>query len=348
MESPSHPRGELRIGLWGTFDAESYGPALLPRIVRHELGRRLPAAVVRTFGILGERSPSRFDGGPLEPLGAPTPERLADLATSLDVVIVAGEMHVRDEAWAADYPVDPREVSRLAPSRFFLDGLGRELEEECPVLWHAIAVPSDIDEREAPRVRRALEARLHVSVRDRASLRRLRAAGVVREVAVVPDPTVLLPRVLPRDLLADRARALRDAGTLPPDRFLIVQGGRGDLDHVDAIGTAVRDLAGRKEAVPLVVETGHGDGEFAAALRERVPAAGRLGPAGIVDLTAAIAASVGFVGSSRQAAVVALSYGRPPAVLALGAEPGDVPEALGDPDIVIRDPDRIPDAFDAS
>jgi polysaccharide pyruvyl transferase WcaK-like protein len=347
--------GDVRIGLWGTFDVENYGDALFPRLARHELGRRLPEAVVRTFGLVGDRSPSRFDGGPIEPLGEPTPERLAELAARLDLVIVgAGEIiHLRDEDWAAYYPIGPREAAAIAPSRFFVDGLGRELEEECPVVWHAVGVPFDIDPRQAPRFRRALETRPHVSVRDRASLERLRAAGVAREVAVVPDPAVLLPRILPPESVRDRLRDLRREGVFPDaDRVIAVQGSRGHLPHVDRIATAVRRLAAGLDAVPLVVETGpcHGDGEFALALAERVPEGRRLGPAGLVDLTAAIAGSVGFVGASLHGNITALAYGRPQVVLGMNGESKlwGLADALGDPDVVVRAADEIPDAFEAS
>jgi polysaccharide pyruvyl transferase WcaK-like protein len=351
---PEHGPGDpLRLGLWGSFDVENYGDALFPRLARHELGRRLPGAVVRSFGLVGDRAPSRFDGGPIEPLGEPTPERLTELAGSLDLVIVgAGEIiHVRDEEWAAYYPI--ADAAGIAPSRFFVDGLGPGLEEECPVVWHAVGVPFDIDPPQAPRFRRALADRPHVSVRDRASRERLRAAGVTREIAVVPDPAVLLPRVLPPETLRERVRGLRAEGAFPAaDRVLAVQASRAHLPQLDAIAAAVRRLAGRIDAVPLLVETGpcHGDGEFATALADRLPDAARLGPAGTVDLTAAIAGSVGFVGVSLHGNIAALGYGRPHVVLGMNGESKlwGLAAALGDPDVVVRSADEIPDAFEAS
>ena len=345
----------MRIGLWGTFDVENYGDALFPRLARHELGRRLPGAHVRPFGLMGDRSPSRFDSGPIELLGEPTPERLTELAESLDLVIVgAGEIiHLRDQEWAAYYPMPAEEAAAIAPSRFFVDGLGPELEEECPVVWHAVGIPADIEPRQGARFRRALEARPHVSVRDRTSLARLRAAGVVREVAVVPDPAVLLPRLLSPEMLGKRLRVLRHQGVFPPaERVLVVQGSRAHLPHVDPIAAAVERVASRVDAVPLVVETGPclGDGEFAGALAERLRDARRLGPAGIVDLTAAIAGSVGFVGVSMHGNIAALTYGVPQVVLGMNGESKlwGLAEAIGDPDVVVRAAEEIPDAFDSS
>lgn len=346
----------VRIGLWGTFDVENYGDALFPRLIRHELVRRLPEAAVRPFGLVGDRSPSRFDGwGPIEALGEPTLERLAELAGSLDLVVVGGGeiIHLRDEEWAAYYPITPREAAAIAPSRFFIDGLGEELETECPVLWHAVGLPLDIDPGQAARFRWALERRPHVSVRDRSSLERLRAAGVDREIAVVPDPAILLPRLFPSPMMEGRVGALRDQGSYPSeDRVLVIEGSRAHLPYVEELATAILEVCGRIKAVPLLVETGpcHGDGEFALALSARLPGARRMGPAGILDLTAAIAGSVGFIGVSMHGNIAALAYGRPHVILGMNGETklAGLAEAIGDPDVLARTPGQVPEAFRSS
>ena len=70
-----------RLGLWGVFDVEDIGPALYAHVVRAELGRRLPAASIRTFSPEGRLT--RADRG--EPAEAPGP----DVAAALDLVVVA-------------------------------------------------------------------------------------------------------------------------------------------------------------------------------------------------------------------------------------------------------------------
>jgi hypothetical protein len=343
----------VRIGLWGTFDVENYGDALFPRLAGLELARRIPEAVVRPFGLLGARSPSRFDGwGPIEALGEPTPARLAELADGLDMVVVGGGeiVHVRDDIWAEYYPITPQEASAIAPSRFFIDGLGEELEEECPVAWHSVGLPFDIEARQAARFRWALERRPHVSVRDRASLERLRAAGIRREIALVPDPAVLLPRLFPREMLARRLRALRSDGSYPSeDRVLAVQGSRAHLPYLRELASVVVEVCGGIRAVPLLLETGpcHGDGEFAAALGREVPGARRFGPAGLVDVTAAIAGSAGFIGVSMHGNIGALAYGRPHVILGMNGETklAGLADAIGDPDVLVRSAGEVPEAF---
>jgi hypothetical protein len=211
-------------------------------------------------------------------------------------------------------------------------------------------VPFDIEPRHATRFRWALERRPHVSVRDRASAERLRAAGVGREIALVPDPAVLLPRLFPPTMLASRLNSLRSAGSYPSeDRVLVVQGSRGHLRYLDELASAVVRLCGDLGAVPLVLETGpcHGDGDFASALAGEVPGAWRFGPAGLVDVTAAIAGSTGFIGVSMHGNIAALAYGRPHVILGMNGETklAGLAEAIGDPEVLVGSADRVPEAF---
>ncbi|HWC32251.1 MAG TPA: hypothetical protein VG709_03910, partial [Actinomycetota bacterium] len=116
--TPASDRREPRIGLWGTFDVENLGDVLFPRIARAELARRLPEATIRAYAPYGREHPIAFDGeDPAEPLGAYRPDRLAELAAELDVVVIgAGEIvHGRDELLAPIYGVAEAEVVARAP-----------------------------------------------------------------------------------------------------------------------------------------------------------------------------------------------------------------------------------------
>jgi polysaccharide pyruvyl transferase WcaK-like protein len=343
-----------RIGLWGTFDVQNYGDALFPRIGRLELRRRLSHARVWHFSPLGREHPTRFDGGePAEPLGRYAPDRLARLAEQLDCVIVGpGEIiHDHDHELAPHYGRSPEELAELAPSRFFIEGLGPELEAECPVLWHAVGLPFDVPPDQRSRYREALAGRPYISVRDEISKDRLATAGVDREVEVVPDPALLLNRLFPQELLDRRLRYLRAIGAYPVrGPALVVQGNRALLESVDELAPAIASVADELGVPVALVDTGpsHGDGAFAAALGDRLPGTvHRVTDVGIEDVAAAIGASAGFVGSSLHGTITAFVYGRPHAILGMtgssklrgfagmvGAEeavaerPGDVPSAF--------------------
>jgi lipopolysaccharide transport system ATP-binding protein len=313
-----------RIGLWGTFDVQNYGDALFPRIGRMELRRRLPHARVWHFSPLGREHPTRFDGGePAEPLGRYAPERLAALAEQLDCVIVGPGEIIHDHDWelAPHYGRSPEELTDLGPSRYFIEGLGPELEAECPVLWHAVGLPFDIPSDQRLRYREALSGRPYVSVRDDISRERLAAAGVDRQVEVVPDPALLVNRLFPQELLDRRLRYLRAIGAYPVrGPALVVQGSRTLVESVPELAPAIAAVAEELGVPVAVVETGpsHGDGEFAEALAARLPGeTHRVTNVGVEDLAAAIGASAGFIGNSLHGNITAFVYGRPHVILGM-------------------------------
>jgi hypothetical protein len=346
-----HP-GAVRIGLFGTFDIDNLGDALFPRIVRMELSRRLPDATVTAFAPYGAEHPIPFDAGdPAEALGPHTPDRAAELARELDCILVGpGEIaHTHDELLAHVYDRPQAELVERAPSRFFIEGLGPELESSCPVLWNAVGVPFDFDPDEAPRVRRALAARPYVSVRDDASRRRLELAGVDREIAVVPDPALMLPRLIARGVLDRRLAQLRVTGGFPEDRdALVVQGSRSFVDRVPGLAPAVARLADDLDAAVVLVETGpcHGDGAFAEAMREALPDRPfHAASASVEDLAAAIAASAGFVGSSLHGSISAFVHGRPHLLLGEESKLRAFARLIDREEAVVADPDDVPTAF---
>ena len=341
-----------RIGVWGTFDLENYGDMLFPWIARVELGRRLPGASIRAFSPFGPGLPNRFaTGEAVEPLGPWDPTRLLRLAEELDLVVIGGGeiAHDGDRELAPHYGLEPDEADRRAFSRYFLEGLGTELERETPVVWHSIGVPRDLDGGRGEALAEILEARPYLSVRDEASLERLRAIGVTREIAVVPDPCLLLPRVLPPDALETRRRRLRKEGVLPEGPYLAVQGNARSVPLAAGVAQAVRQLLDDLEAEAVLVETGpiHGDARFAEALERLLPGSTRRAAAGTADLAATIAGAEGFVGTSLHGSVTAFAYGRPRVILGWGGETKlrGLAELLSAPDTWVDEPDDIPTAF---
>ncbi|MDQ1504366.1 MAG: hypothetical protein QOD57_2093 [Actinomycetota bacterium] len=321
-----------RVALWGTFDVDNYGDHLFPRVAAHELRRRLPEAVVDAYSPYGWLHPTGLDGGrAASPLGPWSPERARRLAASHHLVVVGGGelIHLNDPLLAPVYETTADELRRMAPSRFFVEGLGPDLEADCPVVWHGVGVPWAPDGDGARRLRAALAPRPYVTVRDRHSAQRLAEAGVDRPVDVVPDSALLVERILPRELLRARLDRLRAGGGYPgPDSpALVVQGCGLLLPHLDAVVEATARWQAARP-VPLdvvVVETGpcRGDGVFADAL-ERALETGpvRRLPAGasVEDLAAAIAGAGVFLGSSLHGAITALAYGRPFVLLNLMGE----------------------------
>lgn len=346
----------LRVGVWGTFDLENFGDMLFPPIVRRELLRRLPEATIRMFGPYGYLRPISWDGGqPAEPLGPWCRERVTELARDLDCVLVGGGeiIHTRDEMLAPHYGVEPDQILERAPSRYFIEGLGADLESECPVLWNAVGIPFDLGPEEAARVRAALSRRPYVAVRDELSKRRLKAAGVDREIHVVPDPGLLLPRLFPPRLLDKRLAYLRLMGWYPPSgRPIVLQGNRDLVRFVPALVPAISRLVEQQGQAPIVVaETGpcHGDAQFADALAHALPLPVYRLPAkvGLEDLVTAIASSRGFVDISLHGNITAFVYGRPHVILNLNGQSklDGFAGLIGGEERLVHEPTEVPGAF---
>jgi polysaccharide pyruvyl transferase WcaK-like protein len=345
------------VGIWGTFDVENYGDHLFVRVAELELARRLGRIELRAFSPYGWLHPTRLDGGrPAEALGVPSPARRAELAAELDCVLIGGGeiIHTQDQLLAPAYGVGPEDVARIEPSRWFMEGLGPELESTTPVVWHAVGVPFDPDPREAQRLRVALASRDYITVRDARSRERLVEAGVANEITVVPDTALLLTRVLQQDVLDRRLALLRRMGWYPHDREpLVLQGNRDMVGDAPRIGAAITEILDRHRRLqPVLIETGvcHGDGDMAGALESALarPVFRLPQEAGVEDIAAAIVHSAAFVGSSLHGCITALAFGRPFVVLNLDARSklDGFAELVNRDGMVARDPREIARALE--
>ncbi len=315
-------QGFPRVAIWGTFDVANYGDLLFPRVFEHEMRRRLPDADIRSFAPLGHLHPVPLDGGFLaEPLVPWNDAYAEELADQLDLITIGGGeiIHTHDEYYELWYGGS----NDVCPSELFIEALGPEREARCPVIWHAVGIPFDLSPPEAERVRTALERRTYVTVRDDVSLARLRAAGVVNDIEVVPDSALLVDRLFPKDVLARRLRFLRATDAYPDEaRPLVIQGSSGLISVVDSLAAVVRAALRDQPSVPVVLlETGpcHDDGAFADALAARLPTrVHRVGEGATVeDIAAAIAQARAVACLSLHAAITAFVYGVPHAILNL-------------------------------
>jgi polysaccharide pyruvyl transferase WcaK-like protein len=321
---------DVRVALWGTFDVDNYGDHLFPRVARHELSRR--GVDVDVFSPYGRLHPTPLDAGlDVEPLGPWSPERAGELAAAYSLVVVGGGelIHLNDPLLAPVYDTTPDELCRMAPSRWFVEGLGPELEAGCPVVWHGVGVPWPPGEEEAGRLRAALAGRPYVTVRDRYSAQRLADAGVDGAVHIVPDSALLVERVMPPAALSVRLEALRGVGGYPGagTTAVLLQGCDLLIPHLEEVLTAVERWRvaqrSRDEVVALVTGRCRGDGLFADGVERALGSrrAWRLpGGATVEDIAAAIAGAGVFVGSSLHGAITALAYGRPFVLLNLYGE----------------------------
>ncbi|MGE5227208.1 MAG: hypothetical protein ACM3OO_10080 [Planctomycetaceae bacterium] len=341
-----------RVGLWGTFDVERLGDMLVPRITRRELAHRLPHLVLDVRSPLGFPGRNRFaeEGEqPARPLG--DWDDVDVLADDIDLLLLAGPI-VPDHELASSVGAPASETERRRSGRFFVEGVGAR-EVDLPTVWHLATVPSDPDEELAARLRAALAARAIVSVADDASRDRLRAAGVEREIDVVPHPAWLLPRLFDVRALEAWVDHARSTGLLPQADLLAVQASTALAPHLDAFADAVAKVCAARGLTPLLVPTepADGDDDVARALAARLPEAVRL-PEGArtLETVAAIVWSAAFVGDSTAGNVVAAAYGRPSSLVDPAGHdlpPGLETRATEDPSSLAEALDRALGAADA-
>jgi len=285
------------------------------------------------------------------------------------VLVGGGELiHLHDPLLAAVYETTTDELCRLAPSRFFVEGLGPDLEAVCPVVWHGVGVPWAPAGVAAERLRGALAGRPYVTVRDRHSAQRLAGAGVERPVEVVPDSALVVDRVMPAGSLRARLDRLRAGGGFPgaASPALVVQGCDLLVPHLDAMVAAIeRWQAARPVPLPgdpgvspgyevVALETGRcrGDAGFADRLERALAPrrVWRLPEARTVeDIAAALAGGEVFLGSSLHGAITALVYGRPFVLLNLigDAKLDGFGDLTGLGRFVLHAGDEIPAALEA-
>ena len=292
------------IGLWGRFDLPGIGDLLHPRVFEAEIRKRLPGARVNTWSPLGTERPLAVDGG-LAPasLGKATPERLEELATAMDALVIGGgELIVaRDEDLASDYGLGDGEATARGLSRFFLEAIGDRTG--CPVAWNAASVPHPFTPEEASRVRCALAPVRYLSVPDEASRKHLTDAGVEASVTVVPSPLLLSSRVFPPELLERRWEALRRTGAAPAGGPSILIEGSGDPGSaLRELLEAVASIAVGKGNTVLVLDDATG-ADWSIPVY-RIPAS-----ASLTDRLAAIARSTCVLSSSAGTLLVASSFG---------------------------------------
>ncbi len=297
----------------GALDLASYGDQVYPLVASHELARRLDHLQVAPFGPLGSLAP----GAASWALGHWSEQRAAALADRATLMLCGGGEIVQGDGaiYRSFYGIAARDAADLEVDRWFLEALGAA-ERVCPVVWHAVGVPAELDPTTADRVRRALRSRAVVAVRDERSRRLLEAAGVERDTMVVPDSALLLPRVLPVTELDQWRKRLQEDGHFPPQGsqpVIVVQGNHTMAGLAPALAAALDEIIPAARIATVAVSPCHNDHLFAAALadhaRSRVWSVPEDAP--LEAVAAAIVGADCFLGVSLHGAITAFAYGRP-------------------------------------
>ncbi|MGI8685254.1 MAG: methyltransferase domain-containing protein [Acidimicrobiales bacterium] len=329
------PAARCRVAISASCEPDDIRDGLLLRVTRAEISSRLPDAEFRLFTSRGFLADAPHTGGePVEPLGDPTPERRRELADQIDCVVVTGDVRGGD---ATGGDIEP----------WLLDGLGPDVDVDCPVLWSAVDTGGRSTDLAAAATDRPYAALLDQS--DDAT-----PGKTGGELPVVPDPLLLLPHVLGAGALERRLEFLRIMGWYPREgAAVVVEVDAGMGPHAAAVAAALNVAAADHPGASIVLVDLDGDpraAEAADAVATALDAPTFRLPAGSLadDLVAAIASAAVVAASSTSGVSLALAYDRPVAVvdLAGGSPPARQARRMAYLDTVVTRPGDLSDLLD--
>jgi hypothetical protein len=310
-----------RLEAWGTFDVANAGDLLYPLVLEHELRARGLPGPIELASPVGGAMPLGI-GRPVRRI-ATVDDPAFDAQAAVDGIVLGGGDIFRF------LPADAASLIPDATGVYRYDAFIGELAvvaDSTPVVVNGVGVPSPFTPSGARVVRLLARRARYMSVRDETSRRHLYDAGVDAEIAVVPDPALVLDRLFPSAALDAAVDALRARGAYPSVSPVLAFHMSFTPPSVDdELAQAMRALLDAHPDLQIaLVPIGpcHGDVErmraFAAALGPRAVAVD--GDLTVTELVAAVAHADAFVGSSLHGNLIAARFCVPDAFLTLPSQ----------------------------
>jgi hypothetical protein len=284
-------RDRRSIGVWTKTGGADWAAEAYRRIYERELLARMPAARIRFIG---------------------------DLADETVVVSERGDVMTSLAACAEDGAAMVDGVVAAGLDMSGLEALARALEHT-PATDRPACIVSALTAADSvgPRVEtiaRALGTALDVSVRDAASLDRVRAWRAGDPAVLVPDPLVLLSRITAPVVTQSRIEYLRAMERYPTEHTLVVEVSAARAGLLAPLGQVVHDANARGYRLAVVALPVNGE-SMTADLRRAIDRA--FAPAfhpeslSLEDRAAIVATAVAVVPLSPSLLAAACAFGRP-------------------------------------
>lgn len=298
-----------RVEQWGTFEVANFGDLLYPLLLEQALRGAVEDLDLRLAGPIGGTVPMGI-GHPVRRAVRHDEPGFWAQARDVDAVVLGGGDLVH--AGTGVVELDGR-IDRIDSWPFAVE-FGY-LADVRPAAWNAVGVPFDVAPELAPGLRAACARIDLLAVRDEGSRQRLEAAGVEQEIQVVADTGVLIDQLVPEPDRRGALDALRAAGQLPPEPFLLVHVSFVSPSVLAELAAALRaSLAAHPHLRPVLVALGptHGDGAILTALAEQLEQRAWVLPdPTVVEVAAVLGAAELVVSSSYHATIVASVFGVP-------------------------------------
>ncbi len=339
-----------RVEHWGTSVVENFGDLLYPLVLARELPRLDPALEVCFADPFGGPAPMGLHHSARRAIRHGEPGFWSQVA-DVDAIVIGGGDLIHHGTTSVQHRGAP---ARIENWLFAEAGL---LGEVRPVAWNGLGVPFDVPPELAPGLRAACGSVALLTVRDEGSRRRLEAAGVDRDIQIVPDTGVLIDDVVPEEDRRAALDALVARGEHPPDGDVLVA-------HVSfASPVVLAEVAGALRAcvdadpdlqlVLLPTGPAHGDEVALAALAAQLDRpAWRVTRPTVTDIASVLSRATTVVSSSFHASLVAAVFGVPFVAFShYGHRPAklvDLVQDLGREHWLLDRPSSIPDAVAAA
>lgn len=298
---------QYRIAQVGTFDLENFGDLLFPKILSHELEKRLGNVEIELFSSIGGSMP--FNGHPVYAIDELESRHLFK---PFHAIIIGGGDIIRLDANVAKNELYPAKNSTynlwvlpiLVSQRFGI-----------PVLMNAPGVPFSFNSEESDLVRVFISCVDYCCVRDETSQTFLKKAGVQETVNVIPDSAWAVEDTYTPDHLDKEFISLSKRLAFP-EKYVLLQLGslENDIDP-DTYKNAINHLEELFHCPVVLMPIGymHNDSTVFSEIKSHMMPECRyiddkLSP---VSMLAVIKHSSCFVGTSLHGNLTAQMFGVP-------------------------------------
>lgn len=298
----------MTIAVFGTFDVANYGDLLFPLLAERRL-----AAIDENVRAVAPTAcrPMQDAATTLSVDDLLDPRRSNEAIPALSGVLLGGGNLLHASATSRVYgALDPPRP--FAYPSLWMGAARLAARHGVPLAWNAPGAPATLAPAAAAAMSVASRAARPRAVRDEGSRAILAAAGIDAELA--PDPGLDVSDLWDRDELLTLHREL--VSEIAPNGRTVAfhVSPRRVLDDVATLAAAFDAIATALDATPLLVAVGpcHDDGALLKRIAAKLdrPAVVLARPQRLIEIAAAIAGSVAYLGSSMHGAITAVAYGR--------------------------------------
>lgn len=298
----------MKIAHFGSFDVENYGDLLFPLI----LERRLSDICQEFVHVSPVGSPPVW-GDCVESIGFGA---LLQEAPDIEGVVIGGG-HILH---ALPTPLENYDRGGISPfvayPSLWLGAAYVAAKWDLPLCWNGTGVPTSFAPISAQLVQWTASVSDYISIRDRASKDLLQEAGVTQPIHIVPDTGLDVSKVWAEDEISEAyENAFAHRNRDVPDRTLAFQfNPNWANEDIATIAARIDRICEKLRATAVLIATGpcNNDDHFQRQVAQKMTTHPLLidRPQSLREITACIAHSQAYLGSSLHGMVTACSFGR--------------------------------------